>query len=145
MQTSTVTVALLDPIKEIEVRLFDDEYDIRFFSGTGAGGQHRNRKQCSVMLTHYKTGVTVKVEGRSKESNIEEAKKVLTQRLKEFAQSEYDKMYSTVRKDQIVDSFRGNKRRTYNQKANEVVDHVNDKRCTWKDVMKGNVGLLHRA
>lgn len=143
MQTSTVSVAVLDPVKDVEIKLYDDELDIRFFSGTGAGGQHRNRKQCSVMMTHLKTGVVVKVEGRSKESNIVEAKRVMVQRLKEKVQTDYDSTYSKVRKDQIGDTFRGNKRRTYNTKANEVVDHINNKTCSIKDIVKGNIDVLH--
>lgn len=143
-QTSTVSVAVLDPAQEVNITLHDDEIDIRFFSGTGAGGQHRNRKQCSVMMTHLKTQVVVKVEGRSKESNIEEAKRIMVQRLKEHAQEQYDMKYSTIRKDQIGDTFRGNKRRTYNEKANEVVDHINNKKCTIKDIFKGNITVLHK-
>jgi len=143
-QTSTVSVAVLDPLQEVNVTLHDDELDIRFFSGTGAGGQHRNRKQCSVMMTHIKTGTVVKVEGRSKESNIDEARRVMVQRLKEVAQSTYDDKYSKIRKDQIGDTFRGNKRRTYNEKANEVVDHVNNKNCTLKEIFKGNITTLHK-
>lgn len=144
MQTSTVSVAVLDPAQEVNITLHDDELDIRFFSGTGAGGQHRNRKQCSVMMTHLKTNVVVKVEGRSKESNLDEARRVMIQRLKEFAQSSYDQKYSKIRKDQIGDTFRGNKRRTYNEKANEVVDHVNDTSTTMKDILKGNILSLHK-
>lgn len=134
---------MMDPMQSVEIELHDDELDIRFFSGTGAGGQHRNRKQCSVMMTHLKTNTIVKVEGRSKESNIVEAKRVMVQRLKEAARSNYESQYSKNRKDQIGDIFRGNKRRTYNQKANEVVDHVNNKSCTMKDVFKGNINVLH--
>lgn len=96
------------------------------------------------MMTHLKTGVVVKVEGRSKDSNIAEAKIEMKKRLKEKAQSDYDSQYSQIRKDQIGDTFRGNKRRTYNQKANEVVDHVNNKSATLKEILKGNIKTLHR-
>ncbi len=96
------------------------------------------------MMTHLKTNVTVKVEGRSKESNVEEAYKIMKQRLKEQHQASYDNTYSKIRKDQIGDTFRGNKRRTYNQKANEVIDLLNNRSCTFKDIMKGNITTLHR-
>ena len=88
MQTSTVSVAVLDPSSNVTINLINDDIDIRFFSGTGAGGQHRNKKQCSVMMTHIPTNVTVKVEGRSKESNLEEARKVLLERLRAHFQSQ---------------------------------------------------------
>jgi protein subunit release factor A len=96
------------------------------------------------MMTHIKTGVVVKVEGRSKESNLEEARHTMVKRLKENAQSQYDSKYSTIRKDQIGDTFRGNKRRTYNEKANEVIDHISDKSTTMKDILKGNIQNLHK-
>lgn len=134
----------MDPLQDVSVTVKEEDVSIRFFSGTGAGGQHRNRKQCSVMMTHLKTNVTVKVEGRSKESNLEEAYKIMKQRLKEQHQTNYDNTYSKIRKDQIGDTFRGNKRRTYNQKANEVIDHLNNKSCTFKEILKGNITTLHR-
>jgi protein subunit release factor A len=96
------------------------------------------------MMTHLKTNITVKVEGRSKESNIKEAYKIMKSRLKEQHQTNYDSTYSKIRKDQIGDTFRCNKRRTYNQKANEVIDHLNNRSCTFKEIMKGNITTLHR-
>lgn len=96
------------------------------------------------MITHLSTGVSVKVEGRSKESNLEEAKRILTQKIKEYEQSKYDQKYSNIRKDQIGVTFRGNKRRTYNEKANEIIDHINNTSCTMKDIFKGNIQILHK-
>jgi peptide chain release factor 1 len=138
-----VSVAVLDPQKQVEIALLESDLDIRFFSGTGAGGQHRNRKQCSVMMTHIPTGVSVKVEGRSRESNIEEARKTLVQRIMERESNKYQEKYSSVRRDQIGETFRGNKRRTYNEKANEVVDHITGKSTTFRDILKGNIKSLH--
>ncbi len=96
------------------------------------------------MITHIQTGVVVKVEGRSKESNLEEAKRVLVTRIKENEQSKYNQKYSDIRKNQIGETFRGNKRRTYNEKANEVIDHTNNTSCTIKDIFKGNIQILHK-
>lgn len=132
----------MDEKQQIELSLDENDITVRYFSGTGAGGQHRNRKQCSVFLTH-RCGFTVKVEGRSKESNLTEAKKQMLKKLQDAAYEKMHKSASIDRKNQIGDSFRGNKRRTYNEKANEVTDHVNGKTVTWKDALKGNLTMLH--
>lgn len=130
----------MDPNEEINIKLCDDDINIRFFSGTGKGGQHRNKHQCCVMMTHITTNITVKIEGRSKDSNIEEAKKIMYQRLKEHFQKQHDQKYSNIRNNQIDNV---NKRRTYNYKINQVIDHVSNKTCTIKDMFKGNINILH--
>lgn len=91
-------------------------------------------------MTHLKTNITVKVEGRSKDSNIEEAKSIMIKRLKEYYQHQYDLKYSKIRNNQIGVS---NKRRTYNFKINQIVDHLNNTNCTIKDFFKGNINILH--
>lgn len=122
----------------------DEDVSIKITRGTGNGGQNRNKVAHCVVMTHLHTNLVVKIDGRSLDANLKEAKKILTERLKDQYQKEYDKKYSSLRKDQIGDTFRGNKRRTYNQKANEVIDHLNNKSTTWKEIMKGNISILHR-
>lgn len=148
VHTSSVTVAVTDPL----TRTFDERYnqrndsdfDVCWFSGTGAGGQHRNKKQCSVRLTHVPTGIVEIRQGRQRESNLTEAKRSIINQLDLLITEESNSNMATIRKHQIGSGMRGDKIRTYRFQDDSVKDHNTGKQCCCSKVMRGYFNLLWR-
>jgi len=141
VHTSTVTVAIIDP--EVTVVSFNQhDCDIDWFSGTGAGGQHRNKHQNSCRITHRPTGITAVAQCRSRTNSLAEAMCNIQQRLDSIAQSKYNKTVADDRKIQVGTGMRGDKIRTYRFQDDRVHDHITDKTASLKKVMNGNFDLL---
>ncbi|MWO10796.1 PCRF domain-containing protein, partial [Escherichia coli] len=83
IHSSTVTVSVLDGRRTAFAGLRDEDLSIRWFSGTGAGGQHRNRKMCSVEIRHIPTGMSRSAQTRSRESSMTQAKGALEKDVRE--------------------------------------------------------------
>lgn len=146
VHTSTVTVSvLLDRDQNADspyTRRSDVDYHIRFFSGTGCGGQHRNKHQNSVVMTHLPTGLQQIAVSRSKASNIQEARERLDALLDEAQAGLSHELENGVRSTQIGTGLRGDKRRTYRFQDDQVVDHETGKKAACKAVMKGQIERL---
>lgn len=141
MHTSTVTVAIIDAaIPRIEVR--DNDLQIEWYSGTGAGGQHRNKHQNSCRMTHIPTGITAKAECRSRQNSLNEARATIEKRVLEITNSNHHASQSSNRKQQVGSGQRGDKIRTYRFQDDRVTDHRTDKSNSCEKVMKGNMNLL---
>ena len=142
VHTSTITVALIEinNYKEVEIPAY--EYRIETTRGTGNGGQHKNSTDSCVIMTHYHTGIKVVRDGRSQLTNREDAYKELKRRLNEFYRTGHLNKEADVRREQIGDGTRSDKRRTYREKDGLVIDHLTNKQASFKDILKGKIELL---
>lgn len=143
VHTSTITVALLDIEDYKDVNLNMDELRIETTRGTGNGGQHKNTTDSCVVITHLPTGIKVVRDGRSQHKNKEEAFDEIKHRINEYYKNGFNNDLSNVRRDQIGNGNRGSeKRRTYNQKADSVTDHINGRSMSLKQFLKGRIDLI---
>ena len=143
VHTSTVTVVILDG-KEKNFELNINEVDIKYTRGSGAGGQHRNKVETAVILTHKPTGISVRVENRRKRSqNEKEAWNNLKEKLEDQFKIKHLNKLDETRKEQKGLGLRCEKRRTYRVRDNIVHDHVNKKFASFDKVMKGHIRMLH--
>lgn len=94
-----------------------------WFSGTGAGGQHRNKHQNSCRILHVPTGISVKSEQRSRQASYAEAFKELERRVLELRGAEQSAEVNKIVKAQVGSGMRGDKIRTYRLQDDVVIDH----------------------
>ena len=124
IQTSTATVAVLPEAENAEIDIDEKELKIDVFRSSGAGGQHINKTESAVRITHLPTGLVVECQDeRSQQKNRERAMKVLCSRLLEMKQAELDKAYASERRSQIGTGDRSERIRTYNFPESRVSDH----------------------
>ena len=136
-------MAILDDVSvPIEITIPDSDLKIEWFSGTGAGGQNRNKVMCSCRLTHIPTGIVRSSQTRSRISSFDLAKKELIKAVSEKEISSLTSSISADRKQQVGSGMRGDKKRTYRFQDNIVVDHQTGKSARCVDILKGNFDLL---
>lgn len=124
IQTSTATVAVLPEAEDVEVNIDPKELKIDVFRASGAGGQHINKTESAVRITHLPTGMVVECQDeRSQQKNKDRAMRVLASRLLEMKQQEADKAYASERRSQIGTGDRSERIRTYNFPESRVSDH----------------------
>jgi peptide chain release factor 1 len=141
VHTSTVTVAVINPeIQRLEIK--DEDFKIEWFSGTGAGGQHRNKHQNSCRITHIPTGKVSISQSRSRTNSLDDAKNSLIERLISEDRYEKVKVLTEIRKEQVGSGMRGDKIRTYRFQDDIVKDHNTGKSSSVEKIMKGNFDLL---
>lgn len=141
VHTSTVTVAVIDP--EVTAVVFNErDCDIDWFSGTGAGGQHRNKHQNSCRIVHRPTGITAVAQCRSRTNSLTEAMGIIQKRLDETVRIKYNTAIAQDRKTQVGSGMRGDKIRTYRFQDDKVQDHATNKTASVKRVLSGNFDLL---
>lgn len=146
VHTSTTTVSVLmehDAPDSPYMKRSSDDYEYRWYSGTGKGGQHRNRHMCCLEITHLPTGISQKADGRSRASNENIALESLHQKLDQMELLDSGKNINKVRSKQIGNGNRGNdKIRTYRFQENIVYDHISGKKMNCKKFMKGSIDKL---
>uniref|UniRef100_A0A0A9Y3A0 Peptide chain release factor 1-like, mitochondrial n=1 Tax=Lygus hesperus TaxID=30085 RepID=A0A0A9Y3A0_LYGHE len=124
IHTSTVAVAVLPQTTLIEIQVAEKDIIVETMRATGAGGQHVNKTDSAVRLTHVPSGMVVECqEDRSQIKNRQIALQKLKMRLNERAQAEHDSKIRGSRKSQIGTSARSDKVRTYNFPQDRVTDH----------------------
>ena len=124
VHTSAATVAVLPEADELDVQINDTDIRKDTFRSSGAGGQHVNKTESGVRLTHLPTNTVVECQdGRSQHQNYDQALKVLRARIWDAARAERDKAISEHRKSLVSTGDRSAKIRTYNYPQGRVTDH----------------------
>lgn len=142
VHTSTITIVVLEPKKKLSISL--DQKDLRwsFQRGSGKGGQHRNKTDTCVQLTHIPTKLSVRIDGRSQTTNKEKALEILTARVEQlYKDREYKKRYS-VKKEQAGSGQRGDKVRTIRVRDGIVTHHSTGSKTTYKKYFSGDFSEL---
>lgn len=124
IQTSTVTVAVLPEAEDVEVEVNPADIKIESCKSSGAGGQHINKTESAVRLTHKPSGIVIECDQeRSQLQNKEKAMKILYTKLYDMKQREQDEKIASTRKSQVGSGDRSEKIRTYNFPQSRITDH----------------------
>lgn len=144
IHTSTVTVAVLPEPDEVEVQIRAEDLRVEVFRASGPGGQHVNRTESAVRITHIPTGITVSCQDeRSQHRNRAKAMRLLRARLKDKLEQERQREISEQRRRQVGTAERSEKIRTYNFPQGRVTDHrVGLTLYKLEDVLEGELDEL---
>ncbi|MBE6870750.1 MAG: peptide chain release factor 1 [Ruminococcaceae bacterium] len=124
IHTSTVTVAVLPEVEDVEVTINPDDIEVDTFRSSGAGGQHVNKTESAIRITHKPTGIVVECQDeRSQHKNRDRAMKILRSRLYDIVQREQTDKIAEQRKTQVGTGDRSERIRTYNFPQGRMSDH----------------------
>ncbi len=144
IHTSTATVAVLPEAEEVEVEIKPEDLRIETFRSSGPGGQHMQKNETAVRITHLPTGIVVTCqEERSQHRNKELALRVLRAKLRELEEQKKEAELREKRRRQIGSGERSEKIRTYNFPQNRVTDHrINLTVYRLEDILEGELDLI---
>ena len=147
IHTSTVTVAVLPEVEDVEVEINQNDLRIDTYRSSGAGGQHVNKTSSAIRITHIPTGIVVACQNeRSQLQNKETAMKMLRSTLYEEKQEEQERELTTPRRIQVGSGDRSEKIRTYNYPQSRVTDHrINYTMYQLESFMNGNIDEMVEA
>lgn len=138
--TSTATVALLNKEQRSTFELCDEDLKVQTYRGSGAGGQHRNKTDSAVRLTHLPSEIVVCCEReRSQWQNLQLAKKELLYRLQQAQNALDNQRLNRSRVHQIVGADRSQKDWTWNTQRNVVICHTTGKQYRLNRLLKGRL------
>lgn len=124
IHTSTVTVAVLPEIDDVEVEINPTDLEIDTFRASGAGGQHINKTESAIRITHKPSGIVVECQDeRSQHKNKDRAMKILRSRLYEAKLEEQNSKVAADRRSQVGTGDRSERIRTYNYPQGRMTDH----------------------
>ena len=141
VHTSTVTVAVLPEAEDVEIDINPSDLQIDTYRAGGAGGQHVNKTESAIRITHIPTGVVVECQDeRSQYKNKDKAMKVLKSRLLEAKREEQNSALAEERKAQVGTGDRSERIRTYNYPQSRITDHrIGLTLYRLEDALNGNI------
>lgn len=142
VHTSTCTVAVVPALTADLGELARADLSLQWFSGTGAGGQHRNKHQNSLRLKHLPTGIVVTAQCRSRENSYAQAHAELQRLVAERSSSAQHESLSANRQAMVGSGMRGDKFRTYRFQDNLVKDDRTGKVTSCKEALRGGLSSL---
>lgn len=124
IHTSTVTVAVLPEVEDVDVDINPADLKIDTYRASGAGGQHINKTESAIRITHLPSGIVVTCQDqRSQHKNKDKAMTILRSKLYEIAQEQQNSEVAQARKSQVGTGDRSEKIRTYNFPQSRITDH----------------------
>lgn len=144
IQTSTATVAVLPEVEDVEIEIKDSDLVFESCKSSGSGGQHINKTESAVRLTHKPTGIVIECqEERSQFKNKDKALKMLKAKLYDIKQREQSESIASDRKNQVGTGDRSEKIRTYNYPQSRVTDHrIGLTLYSLESFVNGNIGSM---
>ncbi len=144
IQTSTATVAVLPEVEEVSIDINPSDLLFESCKSSGAGGQHINKTESAVRLTHKPTGIVVECqEERSQFKNKDKALRMLRAILYDRASREQSEAIASDRRQQVGTGDRSERIRTYNYRENRVSDHrIGLTLYSLDSCLNGNIGTL---
>jgi peptide chain release factor 1 len=140
VHTSAATVAVMAEPEDVEIELKSEDYRLDRFSASGPGGQHVNKTQSAVRLTHLATGIVVQCQDeKSQHKNMAKALRVLKTRLYEAKREEEHRKRSNERRTKIGSGDRSERVRTYNFPQNRLTDHRVNQNWNLENIITGNL------
>jgi peptide chain release factor 1 len=147
VHTSAATVAVMPEPEDLEIELKSDDYRIDKFGASGPGGQHVNKTESAIRLTHHETGIVVQCQDeKSQHKNLAKALRVLKARIYEKRREEEQAKQAAQRKGLIGSGDRSQRIRTYNFPQNRLTDHrINLTLYKLDQIMAGNLDPVTEA
>ena len=141
IHTSTATVAVLPEVDDVEIEINPTDLQIDTYRSSGAGGQHINKTESAIRITHLPSGIVVECQDeRSQYKNKDKAMKILRSRLYEAKQAEQDAQVAAQRKSQVGTGDRSERIRTYNFPQGRLTDHrIGLTLYRLDDIVNGNI------
>ena len=147
IQTSTATVAVLPEAEDVEVEINPADIIMESCKSSGAGGQHINKTESAVRLTHKPTGIVIECqEERSQFKNRDKALKMLKTKLYDMKVTEQNEKIASDRKSQVGTGDRSERIRTYNYPQGRITDHrIGLTLYSLESFLNGNIGGMMDA
>lgn len=142
VHTSTVTVAIINQETTERTLIDNKDLEVSWFSGTGPGGQNRNKVQASCRLKHTPSGIIATAQTRSRANSYEQAYDTLKKRLEESIHILKQNNLRHMIKSQVGSGQRGDKIRTVQFQHNVATDHRTGKKITAEEYMLGYMDRL---
>jgi peptide chain release factor 1 len=141
VHTSTATVAVLPEAEDVEIEINPADLQIDTYRASGAGGQHVNKTESAIRITHLPTGVIVECQDeRSQFKNKDKAMKILRSRLYEAEQEKQNAEMASERRSQVGTGDRSERIRTYNYPQGRITDHrIGLTIYKFDDMLNGNL------